>query len=339
MYTSVSTYQKSSHFFKKSVRENGKTNFEILPNDYRFGFNGMEKDNELKGVGNSLDFGARMYDSRLGRFLSLDPIKRMYPWNSPYAFAENSPIAFLDEEGLGKLYFGNGLAQSGMKLVLDILKGTEVANDLLNLIYSHANKYDVYLVSRSMPGSNGSTLDPRIDPNYSTMFNSFSQSTANGHIPVLIKLSEENFNALNKAIISFNYKTAEALAKQIALTIIHELDAHYGDYVSSGNANSAYKDHTYFYGEAVNRALNPNSTGDQISPPYEDVKINSFPAGRAKNEIEKSVRNMKEKTFDASKIKDKSGKFKNDGDKKKFEIKLNLGFNKQKGGRQGCPRF
>jgi hypothetical protein len=35
--------------------------------DYRYGFNGMEKDDEVKnGKGNSYDFGARMYDSRLG---------------------------------------------------------------------------------------------------------------------------------------------------------------------------------------------------------------------------------------------------------------------------------
>jgi len=37
--------------------------------DYRYGFNGKEKDDEVKGSGNSLDFGARMYDSRLGRWI------------------------------------------------------------------------------------------------------------------------------------------------------------------------------------------------------------------------------------------------------------------------------
>lgn len=33
--------------------------------DYRYGFNGMEKDDEVKGSGNSYDFGARMYSSTL----------------------------------------------------------------------------------------------------------------------------------------------------------------------------------------------------------------------------------------------------------------------------------
>ena len=39
---------------------------------YRYGFSGMEMDNEIKGDGNSYDFGARLYDSRLGRWLAVD---------------------------------------------------------------------------------------------------------------------------------------------------------------------------------------------------------------------------------------------------------------------------
>src|SRR5690606_14874858 len=66
---------------------------------FRFGFNGMEKDNEMKGIGNSLDFGARMLDSRLGRWLSLDSLAAKYPGLSPYNFVANSPIRFIDPDG------------------------------------------------------------------------------------------------------------------------------------------------------------------------------------------------------------------------------------------------
>ncbi|MBK7682327.1 MAG: hypothetical protein IPJ26_07585 [Bacteroidetes bacterium] len=59
---------------------------------YRFGFNGKENDNEVKGTGNSLDFEARIYDPRLGRWLSLDPETRLMPWISPYNYVSNSPI-------------------------------------------------------------------------------------------------------------------------------------------------------------------------------------------------------------------------------------------------------
>jgi RHS repeat-associated protein len=67
---------------------------------YRFGFNGKENDNEVKGgEGLQQDYGMRIYDSRLGRFLSVDPLAQSFSWNSTYAFAENSPIWGVDLDG------------------------------------------------------------------------------------------------------------------------------------------------------------------------------------------------------------------------------------------------
>ncbi len=67
---------------------------------YRFGFNGMEADDEIKTVkGTSYDFGARMYDSRVGRWLRPDPQGFTSPSLSPYIFAANSPIVFIDPDG------------------------------------------------------------------------------------------------------------------------------------------------------------------------------------------------------------------------------------------------
>jgi RHS repeat-associated protein len=68
---------------------------------YRFGFNGKEMDNDIKGVGNSYDFGARIYDPRVSRFYSVDPKESNYPWQSPFAYFLNSPIRFLDINGEG----------------------------------------------------------------------------------------------------------------------------------------------------------------------------------------------------------------------------------------------
>jgi RHS repeat-associated protein len=71
--------------------------------DYRYGFNGKENDNEVKGEGNQQDYGMRIYDPRAGRFLSVDPLSKSYPWNSTYAFAENSPILNVDLDGGEKM--------------------------------------------------------------------------------------------------------------------------------------------------------------------------------------------------------------------------------------------
>ena len=68
---------------------------------YKYGFNGMEKDNEIKGSGNFYDFGLRCYDPRLGRMLSIDPRAPGYPWQTTYAYHRNSPISILDYLGGG----------------------------------------------------------------------------------------------------------------------------------------------------------------------------------------------------------------------------------------------
>ncbi len=71
--------------------------FEIT--NYRFGFNAMEKDDEIMGNGNSYDFSNRIYDSRLGRWLITDAYASKYPSLSPYNFGANNPITNIDIAG------------------------------------------------------------------------------------------------------------------------------------------------------------------------------------------------------------------------------------------------
>jgi RHS repeat-associated protein len=66
---------------------------------YRYGFNGMEKDDEVKGNGNSYDFGARLYDSRIGKWLALDPLAAKFPEWSAYNYVLDNPVMFIDPDG------------------------------------------------------------------------------------------------------------------------------------------------------------------------------------------------------------------------------------------------
>jgi RHS repeat-associated protein len=88
-------YRTNHYYSFGMVKEN--RNYTSL--NYRYGFNGKEKDNDIKGDGNSLDFGARIYDSRLGRWLSVDNRMKDYVPISPYTFAMNNPITLLDADG------------------------------------------------------------------------------------------------------------------------------------------------------------------------------------------------------------------------------------------------
>jgi RHS repeat-associated protein len=75
-------------------------------NSYRYGFQGQEKDDELKGEGNSLNYTFRMHDPRVGRFFAVDPLTGRFPYNSPYAFSENRVIDGIELEGLEVVHFG-----------------------------------------------------------------------------------------------------------------------------------------------------------------------------------------------------------------------------------------
>ncbi|WP_298892938.1 hypothetical protein [uncultured Psychroserpens sp.] len=114
--------------------------------DYRYGFQGQEKDDEVKGEGNSINYRFRMHDPRVGRFFAVDPLFRSFPWNSPYVFSENRVIDGIDLEGsefdpisLNRLYlwwkYGRGKKKSkgisGVNKILDA-SGYKVGVSSLN---------------------------------------------------------------------------------------------------------------------------------------------------------------------------------------------------------------
>jgi len=64
-------------------------------NQYRYGFNGKEQDKEVV----QYDYGFRIYDPRLVRFKSIDPLQKKFPYFTPYQFAGNTPIQAVDLDG------------------------------------------------------------------------------------------------------------------------------------------------------------------------------------------------------------------------------------------------
>ncbi|MDQ6755393.1 MAG: hypothetical protein M3004_00505 [Bacteroidota bacterium] len=73
---------------------------------YRYGFNGQEKSNEIKGEGNSYTAQFWEYDPRLVRRWNLDPIKK--PWQSDYATFSNNPMWKLDPNGDDDFFNSDG---------------------------------------------------------------------------------------------------------------------------------------------------------------------------------------------------------------------------------------
>jgi hypothetical protein len=81
---------------------------------YRYGFNGMEKDDEIAGSGNSYTAEFWEYNPRIGRRWNIDPVVK--PWESSYACFANNPTLYIDPRGNDKIKFDeNGNYMSGDK--------------------------------------------------------------------------------------------------------------------------------------------------------------------------------------------------------------------------------
>ena len=130
-----------------------KTDFPVTcTTEYRFSFNGMEKDDEVKGLGNSLDFGARIYDSRLARWYSLDPLQSNTPWDSPFAAMGNNPIFYIDKDGKVKITYITAVAKDGKETTIKMVDENKtrlgVNNKLLEfmgvMLIPGSGKTDLY---------------------------------------------------------------------------------------------------------------------------------------------------------------------------------------------------
>ena len=99
----VQDYTFSISSIKVSKTEQSTINVcrpRINLDSYRYAYNGMEYDAEVKGGQNSYTTQFRQYDPRLGRWLSLDPLMAQFPSMSPYVAFDNNPVYYIDPYGL-----------------------------------------------------------------------------------------------------------------------------------------------------------------------------------------------------------------------------------------------
>jgi RHS repeat-associated protein len=179
---------------------------------YRYGFQGQEKDDELKGEGNSLNYTFRMHDPRVGRFFAVDPLSNNFPWNSPYAFSENKVINGVELEGLE---FDNLKIDYGFKISLSLDNNMKIKASVYTAFTNDKHGLGVNIMN-----NNGSIITniayvPKIS--YSVTANE-NRIDFSGNIGALnpIKFSINNFNPLDKY---YNSGTSEGTISNIGLGV------------------------------------------------------------------------------------------------------------------------
>ena len=133
-----------------------QTQGSVLANamNYRYGFNGKEMDNEVSGAGNQYDYGFRIYNPRIAKFLSVDPLASSYPWYTPYQFAGNKPINNIDLDGLEEynylwLQSRNGktvLAYLGENDIVELKFDLRIENGSIKIFRKAVNEKKIYKV-------------------------------------------------------------------------------------------------------------------------------------------------------------------------------------------------
>jgi RHS repeat-associated protein len=108
--------------------------------DQRYKFTGKERDAET-----GYDyFGARYYDARIGRWISVDPLAEKYPASSPFAYAANNPAVCFDPNGMevrvhGSLTLWISREKPGFMRALDIARSTSIGSKLFNQLHENSD--------------------------------------------------------------------------------------------------------------------------------------------------------------------------------------------------------
>jgi len=129
--------------------------------DYRYGFNGKEKD-ESGEFGNltSYDFGARIYNPGIGRFLSSDFFSGKYPSSSPYSFAGNNPIIAIDVGG-DSIWITPGQIERGKTGVLQVVNTLNVTISVLDVSRRGLSQTEINTIASSIQGELNQELNLR----------------------------------------------------------------------------------------------------------------------------------------------------------------------------------
>ncbi|HJW30772.1 MAG TPA: RHS repeat-associated core domain-containing protein, partial [Saprospiraceae bacterium] len=163
------TVLSSSDYYPFGLEMKGRT---LSDTTYRYGFNGKEKDNSFAST-TDYDYGFRIYNPEIGKFLSTDPLTKKYAMLTPYQFASNTPITSIDLDGLESLI---------------TIKGSWWKSQINQALNDKDMEKATLLAFKAM----STTLDDISDPKSKA----YARKNWNGNSPATYNWSEKNQNGL-----------------------------------------------------------------------------------------------------------------------------------------------
>jgi len=145
---------EENNYYPFGLQHKGYDNV-INGTHHPYGFGGKEENDEL-GL-EWLDFGARNYDPALGRWMNLDPLAEDMRRHSPYNYAFNNPLRFIDPDGMAPedIILDKNLTKEQRA---DIMSNLQKLTDDTLSFNSETNKVEISSTNDSGDKSSGTGL-------------------------------------------------------------------------------------------------------------------------------------------------------------------------------------